>query len=587
MAHRARSIAALLATATALASSAANASVVFAGADGAAAIGTERIAFSTSGARTVAWHQLELSAHVGPLAWIVPMPRGGWIEPADPHWMQALDRASAPMVVPLDDATCPWSSARELDWDFALGLDALGIADVRWFASGADLDAALAADHFVVDASTHATLVGAPVATTDGQEGFALVRLLAGSASRTATVRVLGPAGRAFPLLPSSAARIVSYSFADGRASFAGLAETQPDWTALRWSAGVSNYVSLLASARAAAVPGFALTFTDRDGLFGDQSGGAVGVTIASLGRRYFGALSADEGAEPAPPPDAWSCNAALASVALSTHSVAPTCPVASAWPIDLAAPSCAPAAPDALAAATFACDGRDDLAAALGGLHPATVWLTRHEGDAIIRPSAPSLQIGIGATVASLHVAPRATGSACDGVDAGGSGGAGGGGSAGGGGAAGAGSDDAGTDNGAQAAADTAAVAAQGCSAGAEACSSSSGSSNEGCDSGSSGSSGSSGCDGGSGGGDCNCRLGGRGRPVRASQLGYLAALIMAVARRSRRPPKRASLGREPALISGREGRGAARAGAGTCGRCRRVAPPCSGCRSPRRAAG
>jgi hypothetical protein len=69
------------------------------------------------------------------------------------------------------------------------------------------------------------------------------------------------------------------------------------------------------------------------------------------------------------------------------------------------------------VAASTFACNGFDDVAAALIGMHPGDVWITRLEADLTRQALAQDLTLTPAASqaaVPSWHLAPTSIGSPC-----------------------------------------------------------------------------------------------------------------------------------------------------------------------------
>jgi hypothetical protein len=347
-----------------------------------------RLAHASSPARTVTWEQLVLDEARGELAWIVPVPRGGWIEPADDHWFEALDEATAPVIAPHKSLECS-ASSREYTMEYRSTTPPRALGATFTLAPAAALDK-LSTLGFVVDPALRAAIVGLDAA----REDVAILTLPAGARGTTGVVRVLGPAGRPLPmtLLPSSGPlpRLTAYAFANGRAKLASVPALEVDSAKLEWSAGRSNYRDLLDNTIVAAAPGVAVTFAGIDGVFTDQS--AAGGTLPSLARRYFG--GADE------------CVARVSSMSTSSRTVAPTCARSSAITSGTTPPGCAVPTSEQMAPAQLSCGARDDLAAAAGGLSPASMVLTRLDGVAAAIPVAPALELSALGSIPSYREA-------------------------------------------------------------------------------------------------------------------------------------------------------------------------------------
>jgi hypothetical protein len=351
---------------------------VVARSDGDVHVSSVRVALSTTGTRTIVWEQLYLDVTRGELAWIVAVPPGGWIEVGDPSWFDALEATTAPEISPARSLGCADPPPRESTADPAtVGTPRTVAAPLGALSSGAQAIDALQAAGFLVDAPTAARLRDFDTAG----EQVLVLRVAAGARGPTPTIRVVGPAGRAFPLalLPaqSPAPPTRGWVFAPVRVNLDGPLNVVPAFESLKWSAGASNYSTLLAEARAKAPNGFVVPYSSRDGLFADEATGTTGVTLPSLVRRYFGA---DEGASS----DVWNCARLAAGDALKPNAVAPWCGTAAAWASTGLTPSCPEAPPGAIATSDFVCGQKLDLAAAMGGQVPASTWLTRFEIGAV-----------------------------------------------------------------------------------------------------------------------------------------------------------------------------------------------------------
>ena len=96
----------------------------------------------------------------GELAWVVPVPRGGWLETGDDHWFEALDEATAAVIAPHKSLECG-GFARESTAEYRSSTAPRPISS--GFASLAPSAAIekLTSLGFVVDASTRANWTNA------------------------------------------------------------------------------------------------------------------------------------------------------------------------------------------------------------------------------------------------------------------------------------------------------------------------------------------------------------------------------------------------------------------------------------------
>lgn len=370
------------------------ASTVVTKATSSAHVSEARLAFSSSKLRTVAFEQLVLDEASGDVVWIIPIPKGGAIELGNERVFEAFDQATAPVVVPAKSLGCP-DGSQESEAGAPLGVAPLPVVRVL----GSGTISALAAEEsltkegFVVDE----TLKERFAALDKLGEDVALVAI--GDAKTGATpgptkvVRVYGPSARALPtLLPphlGPAARLRAFVISAGRSELAGAPTVELDFTRLAWASTASNYPALLDEARFTATPGAALVFSARDGLLVDQPAGAAGETLPSFTRRYFGAQP--------------TCVARVESLSTSAKIVGPTCPKTTPWGTPTGA-SCTAPTPEEIQPSELSCGTLDDLAAALGGLSPATAWVTRFE--AIAGPIGAGVQPVALPSIPSFHEA-------------------------------------------------------------------------------------------------------------------------------------------------------------------------------------
>jgi hypothetical protein len=341
-----------------------------------------RMAYAVSDERTVLWSKLEVQGAPSDFSWVLPVRPGAFLELSRDAWFQALDAVTATRVhspelecaAPEPPVSCGCGSGGAVK-DDAKGVDG-GDGTVTILSSstvgpyetitlgatdGDDLTSWLN-DHGYSVPETIAPVISAYV-----NEGFDFIALrLQAGANRVTPIRVVTPgrdetlplrlvAAGAGPSVP-----MTLYLIGEGRFRLRDLHATTLDLSQLSWNFATwsSNYRALRSEALA---EGFGASFlttfarprafdtplTDRDGYPAYyHHGSAQYSTLASL---YFGVSGVAPGrCELAP--------AAFADSRLVTDSGSGVSP------------------------ATFACGEADDLSAALIGMHPSAVWLTRLE---------------------------------------------------------------------------------------------------------------------------------------------------------------------------------------------------------------
>ena len=323
------------AVALSLAPSLASASTVVTKPGGFATVAEDRLAFSTNKVRTVAFEQLRLEPASGEIAWLVAVPRGATVELGHPAFFASLDQATAPVLTPATELRCGVDSVSTVEaHDEAPPGKPLGIVVV----SGSEAASALGMAGYTVDATVRAQLL----AVEKAGERVAILELRA--SVTTPLIRVIGPSGRPMPtaLLAAPLAPIRGYAIAEQRVKLASGSTFALEFERIRWDDKGISYSSLLDETMMAASDGIVVTFASSRGLLTRQP------SIPSVAERYLG--------------DDACVDRALASASSSAVVVSTT-----------------PGSGE-LASATFSCGTREDLAAAMIGLTPASTWITRFE---------------------------------------------------------------------------------------------------------------------------------------------------------------------------------------------------------------
>lgn len=357
----------------------ASASLVLAKPGGDVHVSDARVAFSANDKRTVAFEQLVLDEARGELAWVVALPKGGWIEGADDHLFESLDEATAPVIAPAKTLGCA-ATARESTALPRATIPARSVSKVYAPLSASAAAAQLTSLGFVVDDGAR---VGFTALEAAGEQ-VAILVLPAGARGQTRVVRVLGPANRPFPsiLAPNTGttARMHAWVMAPTRVRFFGLPAGEVDANKIAWSGGTSNFPTLLDFAIGASAPGMVVTYSGIDGILVDQSAGTPVSLVPSWSRRYFGAIEGGSSS-------AFACAAKAIGLATSARVVAPSCAKAPPWFTSETLPGCAVVGADEIAPSELSCGALDDVAVSLGGFAPSRSWLTRFEGLAVPNP--------------------------------------------------------------------------------------------------------------------------------------------------------------------------------------------------------
>jgi hypothetical protein len=391
-----------------------------------------RMALSISPAQTVLWDQIQYTGDPAEFAWVLPVKPGAFIEVATDAWFETLEAATATGMLP------PQVGCHD-DFDFNPGCGASdsfgGVRGVGAFAEedGAGvnggpavevihrgtvgpyeevtlstttpgaLNAWLTEHSYNIDETTQ-PLIDAYVA-----EGFDFIalRLQPDKGVREMKpVRVVAPgAGDTLPLRmvaigTGANVAITLFVIAEGRFAAKNFpnVEVPLDLTAWDFETNSSNYAELRALTLKGADGGSAwlTTFAKKgpllspveapNGFFGTVRYGvsAGGTPLDTIAEAYLNQsiLNGEVVSTPEKPVDLGSCFDTFTGLegvlGQSSEVIANPCPMGA--PLD--SPDCAVVKPGETDARALACGGATDLAAALIGMHPRDVWLTRLEAD-------------------------------------------------------------------------------------------------------------------------------------------------------------------------------------------------------------
>lgn len=379
---------------------------------------SHRMAFAVSPTRTVLWDQFAYTGDPKDFSWVLPVRPGAYVEESTDAWFEALEAFTVPRVLspPLSCArsdesfSCGSSSSDSLAASGSAGPVNGGVTVVHQGTVGPyetvtlnstnpnALVAWLTQHGYVVPPNIE-PIIDAYVAE---KFDFLALRLAPGQGiSQMSPVRVVTPGGDWELPLRMVAAGVGSFVgitlFVIGEQRFSmpdlPMLTINPADLVFDFADGTSNYLELR-SARLAANEGrtFLTTFARR-GAFHEPSqlpsGGTANFRtqnnfqpISTLGELYFAQAAEND--------DTFaSCFSALAQLD-STLPVVESCD-----PLD---PNCTPPPPSALPSSSFRCEPWTDLEAAMIGMHPNQVWLTRLEmnlpataldADCVVEPAA------------------------------------------------------------------------------------------------------------------------------------------------------------------------------------------------------
>jgi hypothetical protein len=350
------------------------------------------VARSRAGGRTTTWWRARYSAPGGVVAFLVPVRAPAAVDVAPEAWLDALDEATAPRVVPpTASPPCPVSASPDvvLAPDAALRRRATGAQVVT---TALDLDVALT--NAGVEASP-STLAAARAELGRGRAIAVVVVAGGGDDASTPTVRVVSDGDEgALPLSlassgPSSVL-VTAYAIATSATRFGEGPALTIAPAAVSWPRGEVTY-TLARATLLAQVPGAFLVESAGHGLLFDGTNVGGGVSAPPAAGRYF--TLAESYGEAA---GASACvnNAGLWSGRFVTAGV--TCPKgalgrAGSW-------ACEPTTGD-LDPRAITCGAADDLAIALAGARPGEMGLSRAVATL---PPQPTTEVALAPTSGS-----------------------------------------------------------------------------------------------------------------------------------------------------------------------------------------
>ena len=333
------------------------------------------------------WTSLRFDASAGKVGIVVPAPPGSSLDFSSDAWFEALDVATAPRVFPPggESPYCPGASGPTTVFDITSPLAhvvSLPVDDVVVLDDAAAVVTWAEQGGLALSPALAASLGGI------GGERFIAVRFVAaGGSALTRTLRVAMPGAPA--MLPLALTRagakpllVTSWMIGEGRAQPSGSTPVTIPPSEIAWDAKdkKSNYEEARAAILAAeGSDGFLTECAGTTPLATNVAIADGTASIDGLVTAFFERTAAygDGLTDPA------SCIAAAAVALTSSAPVAASCPRASLGVIDPAAPCVESVPPGGVDPAKLRCGApADDLAVALSGLNPGSVWVTRQSAQ-------------------------------------------------------------------------------------------------------------------------------------------------------------------------------------------------------------
>jgi hypothetical protein len=363
--------------------------------------------------RTTRWASLRVHGQATSLAWIVPVHAGARVDLASDAWLEALDEASAPRVVPPDTSPpCGIAAGVEIEGDrthpATVAPDAVVVAP-----DGASVAMALAAWGFVLPRDLAAAVDAAAAAG----EAFVAMRFATLPASapaadlRTRTVRITEDApfavswslaGLSLAGGDGSSLALTAHAMGAGPVAWGAPGAATPlqlDPASILWDADGTSTYAAARDALLQAQPARWLEETAGRGILFRATPVPGEPSVPALVGAYFG--RAHTYGDAADDPD--TCAAHALAVATSASTVAPACAPGALAVVGLGAPCEEVVGAGQIAPDVLRCGGSaDDLALALSGLAPGSAYLSR--GRSIIPAGVFGQDVPLHPTAGAEH---------------------------------------------------------------------------------------------------------------------------------------------------------------------------------------
>jgi hypothetical protein len=417
---RARSflLAAFLATGTLTSARAHAMGAVVSSPPGSSSTTDVRIAVSSTGTRTSRWVSLHVHGTATAFAWVIPVKPSAFVDLTSDAWLESLEDATAPRVVPPEVPPPCGEGGVEVDGELSHVVTSMPDS-VATAADAPTLTGTLAGWGLAVTDDL------APLVDAAGADGDSFVALLYSTGSAdvvTRTVRIVDTSSPTIPLALTSGTSnvtVTAYAFSTGEVTFGASPALALDPATLLWLADGSSTYAPVRDTLLTTNPGaWLVESAGNPELFDGEPVPGAG-SIPALAPTYFSRAWTYGDATGAPA----TCTAASSAIAESPLAMAVACPAGSL--AHFGDPSCVEAPADGeLPPDDLRCGGiADDLAIALSGMAPAGAWLTRARSVLAANDfgSSPALVPDANASPAGPVIACSGYGETCGGTGGGG----------------------------------------------------------------------------------------------------------------------------------------------------------------------
>jgi hypothetical protein len=375
---------------------------------GSAAATEVHLASAGATAPGVRWGSLRVQGTPTRFAWVLPVHAGAYVDLASDAWLESLEAASAPRVIPPDPTPkCGLSAVPETDGDSShhatVAPDAVEIAADR-----PSLDATLAAHGLAL---TSDLSPGIDAAAAAGAR-FVVLEFAGAPDVRTRAVRIVddSPPAVSLSLLrgASTGTTVTAYAVEAGsaRIGYAGPLVLDPAF--LRWGAGGTSTYAAATEAMLLGSPGsWLVDTTAHDAVFGSVpvQGGSP---VPALDDSYYARAAAYADATDSPA----ACTSAATAASAGASPVALACPAGATARVDVTTACTETVGAGEVDPSVFRCGGiSDDLALALSGLAPNQVWITRSRTVLSADVAGDDATVGVDTGATALGPVLAATG--------------------------------------------------------------------------------------------------------------------------------------------------------------------------------
>lgn len=318
-----------------------------------------RMAVASTPIGSTRWSELTLPSGARAL-WLVPARPGAAVDWVPRRWLDALDEATTPRIVPpRSTADCVMRATPETAPSWATTATTARTSALT-VASSTEAVLSYAADHGYRISPTFSNALSAFY--EDGWRVLLLEVSADATMATSGTLRVSDDAGAIVPLALSSGIRMTSFAIGHGRASLPGANEVDVTAEDLRWGPLGSSYASWQNAVIADGQSWLRESYSHAALFEGEPIDGAT--TTRSVASSYFTSES---------------CTATASAVNSSLNAVGSTCAPGSAARVPGGTPCTAAAA--SIDPSVVSCGEQVDFALALASAEPASTYVTRWVG--------------------------------------------------------------------------------------------------------------------------------------------------------------------------------------------------------------